>query len=295
MRARNIKPAFFLNEDLAVLSPHCRLFFIGLWCVSDREGRSEVRVKWLQAQIFPHEPHVKVQKYISDLEKANFIKTYEVNGKYYIQIINFTKHQNPHIKEAKSIIPPYKAPEIPVQAPEIPVQAPEKPERAEEKMPESLLLIPDTRNPDSFLDRSKESRLLNTLETHEENKAGKSEEHTTDFITIKATEFESFQVPKNEYENLVLHTGSKKKADYYFKSVYLNRKKNMGDTKNLLYAAVEWYERDVRDGKEKSFKESKKQKEKIAQCNQCHRKFSASLVDYPKGVCLECHKKNLQM
>lgn len=37
-RARNIKPSFFKNEDLADLNPFDRLLFIGLWCLADREG-----------------------------------------------------------------------------------------------------------------------------------------------------------------------------------------------------------------------------------------------------------------
>ncbi len=41
MRSRNIKPDFFLNEDLAEVSHTSRLLFIGLWCFADRDGRFE--------------------------------------------------------------------------------------------------------------------------------------------------------------------------------------------------------------------------------------------------------------
>lgn len=42
-RARNIKPAFFMNDELAEIDPLGRLLFIGLWTIADREGRLEDR------------------------------------------------------------------------------------------------------------------------------------------------------------------------------------------------------------------------------------------------------------
>ena len=100
-RSRNIKPGFFLNEELAEISPEGRLLFIGLWCLADREGRLEDRPKKIKAEIFPYENY--------DVE--NFIKRYGVAEKRYLQVTNFTRHQNPHPKEAKSTIPAYE--EIP--------------------------------------------------------------------------------------------------------------------------------------------------------------------------------------
>ena len=38
-RARNIKPGFFRNADLAELTFEARLLFIGLWTLADSEGR----------------------------------------------------------------------------------------------------------------------------------------------------------------------------------------------------------------------------------------------------------------
>lgn len=38
-RARNIKPGFFINEDLVELPFSTRLLFAGLWIIADREGR----------------------------------------------------------------------------------------------------------------------------------------------------------------------------------------------------------------------------------------------------------------
>jgi len=110
MRARDIKPGFFLNEYLAACSPHARLLFIGLWMLADREGRLEERPKQIKAKIFPFE-NVDLEGLLEELAKSPegdhpFIQRYEVKGKSYIQVVNFLKHQSPHPKERPSEIPP---------------------------------------------------------------------------------------------------------------------------------------------------------------------------------------------
>lgn len=103
-RARNIKPGFFMNEDLAECDLAARLLFIGLWCLADREGRLEDRPKKIKAFVFPYE-NFNVDELLNQLQEHNFILRYQVNGSKYIQVINFTKHQNPHPKETASVIP----------------------------------------------------------------------------------------------------------------------------------------------------------------------------------------------
>lgn len=103
-RARNIKPAFFKNEVLAELKPHVRLLFIGLWTLADREGRLEDRPTRIRAEIFPYET-VNINEGLELLNSAGFIQRYSVESSKYIQITNFEKHQNPHVKEQASTIP----------------------------------------------------------------------------------------------------------------------------------------------------------------------------------------------
>lgn len=103
-RARNIKPGFFTNEDLVELDFATRLLFIGLWTEADREGRLEDRPKRLKMALFPAD-NLDVDACLADLAAAGFILRYEAGGKRYIQVLNFGKHQNPHVKEAASIIP----------------------------------------------------------------------------------------------------------------------------------------------------------------------------------------------
>jgi hypothetical protein len=103
-RSRNIKPGFFLNDDLAECDPLARLLFAGLWCIADREGRLEDRPKRIKIEVLPYD-NCDVDELLNQLAKQGFILRYEVGGNRYIQIVNFLKHQNPHYKESESIIP----------------------------------------------------------------------------------------------------------------------------------------------------------------------------------------------
>jgi len=104
-RTRNLKPGFFSNEILAELPPLTRLLFAGLWTISDRAGRLEDRPTRIKADLLPYD-QVDVSACLDDLDRAGFILRYQVQGKRYIVVRNFMKHQNPHPKEAKSEIPP---------------------------------------------------------------------------------------------------------------------------------------------------------------------------------------------
>jgi len=142
-RARNIKPSFFANDDLADIHPLGRLLFIGLWTLADREGRMEDRPRRIKAEVLPYDD-CDVDDLLDDLQKYGFILRYEADGSRFIQVTNFTKHQNPHVKEAASSIPApdeHHASTVQAQGKEQP-----KPERAG-LIPDSGFLIPDSKNP----------------------------------------------------------------------------------------------------------------------------------------------------
>lgn len=103
-RARNIKPGFFTNDALAEVSPLARILFAGLWCFADREGRLNDRPKKIKAEILPYD-ECNTDELLEDLAKHGFLIRYEVDGAKYIQVVNFDKHQNPHVKEQASEIP----------------------------------------------------------------------------------------------------------------------------------------------------------------------------------------------
>ncbi|MBK8772818.1 MAG: hypothetical protein IPM06_20640 [Rhizobiales bacterium] len=118
-RARNLKPSFFTNDKLAELDPLGRLLFAGLWTIADREGRLEDRPKRIKAEILPYDD-ADADKLLLDLQAAGFIMRYSVNGGRFIQVLAFTKHQNPHVREGPSTIPaPDKHSASTVPSPEI--------------------------------------------------------------------------------------------------------------------------------------------------------------------------------
>ena len=103
-RARNIKPGFFKNEDLAECSPWARLCFAGLWTMADREGRLEDRPKRIKGELFPYDS-VEVPPLLDELECWGFIRRYQVGGERFILIVKFVEHQAPHGTEKDGSIP----------------------------------------------------------------------------------------------------------------------------------------------------------------------------------------------
>lgn len=100
-RSRNIKPAFFQNEELADLQPIERLAFIAMWTIADYRGCIEYRPKRLKIQLLPYD-NCSIESIVTNLEQSRFIMTYSVQGQTYIKITNFEKHQNPHPNERKA-------------------------------------------------------------------------------------------------------------------------------------------------------------------------------------------------
>ena len=108
-RARNIKPAFFMNEDLAESNDALgRILFIGLWTIADYKGDLEWRPGRIKAQLLPYDD-CDIKKLAINLDKSGFVRFYSDGEKIYLNITNFVKHQNPHKNEREggSEIPSY--------------------------------------------------------------------------------------------------------------------------------------------------------------------------------------------
>lgn len=112
-RSRNIKPGFFTNDRLAEKHPLTRILFAALWPIADREGRLEDRPKKIKALCLPFDDH-DVDAALDDLAAGDdpFLIRYEVEGRKYLQLVNWHRHQSPHVREPESVIPP--APDKPV-------------------------------------------------------------------------------------------------------------------------------------------------------------------------------------
>ncbi len=103
-RQRTLKPGFFSNEELAACPALTRLFFEGLWCWADREGRLEDRPRRLKAEILPYD-EADGEAMVAELAARGFLVRYEAAGLRLLQIVNFAKHQSPHPREVPSVLP----------------------------------------------------------------------------------------------------------------------------------------------------------------------------------------------
>jgi hypothetical protein len=152
-RTRQVKPSFFTNEILSELPPMCRLIFIGLWVIADREGRLEYRLKRIRAEIAPYEnlTSTVLERYLHQLADNGFLELYGFNGQImYIQVVNFLKHQHPHIAEKQSQIPDWHKVNACTE------QAPYKYSASTVQEPVKNALIPYTLLPNTELTQSEE-------------------------------------------------------------------------------------------------------------------------------------------
>ncbi len=118
-RTRNLKPRFFTNEQLADLPPLTRILFAGLWGIADAQGRLEDRIRRIKTEVMPYDDW-DIDRALGGLHDAGFITRYEVEGRKYIQVTEFEKHQRPHSKETPCgyPAPPERSPENSGQCPE---------------------------------------------------------------------------------------------------------------------------------------------------------------------------------
>jgi hypothetical protein len=150
-RSRNIKPAFFQNEELAECPFETRLLFIGLWTIADREGRLEDRPKRIRAQLFPFDV-IDVDPLLSDLASRGFIRRYMASGVGVVSIPTFVKHQNPHKNEVASTLPAEDSSHAPSDSGHAPSESGQNestPEKARTAPADSLLPLTSSLNPSS--------------------------------------------------------------------------------------------------------------------------------------------------
>lgn len=99
-RIRQIKPEFYLDDELAQCSRDARLLFPGLWILADRAGRLEYRPAKIKAQVFPYDDDIdaaKTRELLEQLASRRFILIYEVDGKIV--------HPDSHVREAPALPP----------------------------------------------------------------------------------------------------------------------------------------------------------------------------------------------
>lgn len=89
-----IDPEFWLDEDLARLSAHARLLFIGTWNIcDDNYATFPNKIGWLKYQVFPYET-VNIPALLNELSRSgHIIRFVGKDGNDYWYIKNFFKYQ----------------------------------------------------------------------------------------------------------------------------------------------------------------------------------------------------------
>lgn len=105
MRARNLKPGFFKNPELADAGMGSQLLFAGLWLLADKEGRLKDQPRVIKAELFSYYDF-DVNGGLTVLERLGHIRRYIAQGIAVIEVQNFKKHQSPHHTEKGSDLPP---------------------------------------------------------------------------------------------------------------------------------------------------------------------------------------------
>ena len=108
MRIRSIKPEFWRSEDVARLTWHDRLLFIGLWSYVDDNGVGRDVPSIIAAELFAlddlradsvsthggfTESSLRTHAGLDTLSRAGLITRYEVDGKRFLHIATWDKHQ----------------------------------------------------------------------------------------------------------------------------------------------------------------------------------------------------------
>ncbi len=148
MRARNLKPGFFKNYELADAGPIAQLLFQGLWLLADKEGRLKDQPRLIKAEVFPYYD-ADVNGELTVLARLGHIRRYVALGIAVIEVCNFKKHQSPHHTERASDLPAFD-PETSTKSksPEIHGEVTVNPPSSNGGNP-SDSLIPDSLIPDS--------------------------------------------------------------------------------------------------------------------------------------------------
>jgi hypothetical protein len=107
-RIRTIKPEFPQSEGIGKLSRDARLLYVQLWTIADDEGRARAASRMLASLLYPYDDDAKglIEGWLSELEIADKIRRYEVDGSQYLEIIKWLEHQKID-KPSKSRLPPF--------------------------------------------------------------------------------------------------------------------------------------------------------------------------------------------
>lgn len=103
-RIRSIHPGLFSDPEFADLSEPAQVFYLGLLTEADDQGVFEWKPTTLRIRLRPTKDGA-VDKLLSELERADKIKSYEIDGRKYGAIRKFTAWQRPKSPKSWHPIP----------------------------------------------------------------------------------------------------------------------------------------------------------------------------------------------
>lgn len=93
-RIRSIHPGLFTDEAFVSLSTDAQVLLFGLYTEADDQGVFEWKPLTLRMRLRPTKDGA-IDPMLSEMEAANIIIKYEINGRHYGAIRNFRKYQRP--------------------------------------------------------------------------------------------------------------------------------------------------------------------------------------------------------
>lgn len=107
MPNRILKESICTSEEIDQLKPEEEVFFYRLMVVCDDFGLMDARPAILKARCYPlKSTDIKlVQRYLTRLQEIGLVTVYQVNGKPYLHITSWEKHQQIRAKRAKFPMP----------------------------------------------------------------------------------------------------------------------------------------------------------------------------------------------
>lgn len=112
MRIRSIKPEFCTDEKIGALSREARLHFVMLWMAADRHGTIEYKPRQLAAMLYPFDEDMENSRFealTSEVLQQSLCSRFTANGRDYLHITNFEKHQaltTWERKDSRVLLPP---------------------------------------------------------------------------------------------------------------------------------------------------------------------------------------------
>lgn len=94
-RIRTIKPEFPQSESIGSLSRDARLLFLQIWTIADDEGRARGNSRMVASLLYPYDSDAGglIEGWMQELESKGHIRRYIREGHFYLEVVNWLKHQ----------------------------------------------------------------------------------------------------------------------------------------------------------------------------------------------------------